>query len=200
MQTMANIIREIEDYVDELQKQFPDMSKRDIILIIKLGLVRIRKIMAINGSVSVGKKYRAMIGKRKLQKGIWENAAKKARIKWYYNHNEFDNCYYFSLSNRQFAELDQEALKKNHKVTFKKILLYKSPEECWLKRGYKHHMFRVKYPIDCGFSMYKEELSTNQYEYLGNEREKSRNKWIQQGSKSRSKPNITAKQLAKLLS
>ena len=79
---MENIIKDVEDYIDQLQEQFPEMSKRDLKQIVKIGLTRIRKILAIGARVAVGKKYRAAIGRRKRYiEDLNQLATIKSRIK-----------------------------------------------------------------------------------------------------------------------
>ena len=205
MQIMECTIKKADDYLDALQEQFPEMSKEDIKRILGLGFNFIRKIIALWGVVKIGnKKLRAEIRKTvpseaALQKNK-RDAEIKARIKWNRGIKEYDGYYYFTLSEKRYKALNKKALRKHEDINFGNIMLYKSAEECWMERMYNTRFFRVQWPIDCGFTMYKENFTTNQYEYLGNEREKSRNKWIQQRPESRSEPHLTTKQYLKLLS
>lgn len=205
MQTMECTIKKIDDYLNALQEQFPDMSKGDIKKILHLAFNFIRKIIMLAGGVRLGnKKTRALIAKKfSWEKSLQRNrgkAAIKARIKWNRGIREFDNYYYFSIPEWKYKKIDEEALKNQKEVYFGNVTLYKSAEECWLKREYNTRFFRVFWPIDCGFDMYKRKFKTNQYEYLGNEREKSSNKWIQQRPEFRSEPDLTTEQLLELLS
>lgn len=201
---MANIIKRIDDYVDQLHEKYPEMSKKDILKILKMGFNFYRKLITIGCGVNIGsKEMRTRTQKVGVKdKLAYKNklAARKARVKWNRSDKEFDGYYYFALGKNQFAELDQEKLKKRCKLKFKHIWLFKSAEECWLRHSYKDHFFKLRYPVDCGFFMYKDEFVTNDYEYLGHEREKSSNKWIQQRPKHGFKPDFTAEQLLKWLS
>ena len=201
---MANIIKRIDDYVDQLHEIYPEMSKKDILKILKMGFHFYRKLITIGCGVNIGSNEMATRTQKvgvKDKLAYKENlAARKARVKWNRSDKEFDGYYYFALGKNQFAELDQEKLKKKCKLKFKHIWLFKSAEECWLRHSYKDHFFKLRYPVDCGFFMYKDEFVTNDYEYLGHEREKSSNKWIQQRPKHGFKPDFTAKQLLKWLS
>lgn len=201
---MANIIKRIDDYVDQLHEKYPEMSKKDILKILKMGFNFYRKLITIGCGVNIGSNEMTT---RTQKVGVKDKlaykdnlAARKARVKWNRSDKEFDGYYYFALGKNQFAELDQEKLKKKCKLKFKHIWLFKSAEECWLRHSYKDHFFKLRYPVDCGFFMYKDEFVTNDYEYLGHEREKSSNKWIQQRPKHGFKPDFTAKQLLKWLS
>ena len=201
---MANIIKRIDDYVDQLHEKYSEMSKKDILKIIKMGFNFYRKLITIGCGVNIGSNEMATRTQKvgvKNKLAYKDNlAARKARVKWNRSDKEFDGYYYFALGKNQFAELDQEKLKKKCKLKFKHIWLFKSAEECWLRHSYKDHFFKLRYPVDCGFFMYKDEFVTNDYEYLGHEREKSSNKWIQQRPKHGFKPDFTAKQLLKWLS
>lgn len=201
---MANIIKRIDDYVDQLHEKYSEMSKKDILKILKMGFNFYRKLITIGCGVNIGSNEMAT---RTQKVGVKDKlaykdnlAARKARVKWNRSDKEFDGYYYFALGKNQFAELDQEKLKKKCKLKFKHIWLFKSAEECWLRHSYKDHFFKLRYPVDCGFFMYKDEFVTNDYEYLGHEREKSSNKWIQQRPKHGFKPDFTAEQLLKWLS
>ena len=201
---MANIIKRIDDYVDQLHEKYPEMSKKDILKILKMGFNFYRKLITIGCGVNIGSNEMATRTQKvgvKDKLAYKENlAARKARVKWNRSDKEFDGYYYFALGKNQFAELDQEKLKKKCKLKFKHIWLFKSAEECWLRHSYKDHFFKLRYQVDCGFFMYKDEFVTNDYEYLGHEREKSSNKWIQQRPKHGFKPDFTAEQLLKWLS
>ena len=201
---MANIIKRIDDYVDQLHEKYPEMSKKDILKILKMGFNFYRKLITIGCGVNIGSNEMTTRTQKvgvKDKLAYKENlAARKARVKWNRSDKEFDGYYYFALGKNQFAELDQEKLKKKCKLKFKHIWLFKSAEECWLRHSYKDHFFKLRYPVDCGFFMYKDEFVTNDYEYLGHEREKSSNKWIQQRPKHGFKPDFTAEQLLKWLS
>ena len=201
---MANIIKRIDDYVDQLHEKYQEMSKKDILKILKMGFNFYRKLITIGCGVNIGSNE---MSTRTQKVGVKDKlaykdnlAARKARVKWNRSDKEFDGYYYFALGKNQFAELDQEKLKKKCKLKFKHIWLFKSAEECWLRHSYKDHFFKLRYPVDCGFFMYKDEFVTNDYEYLGHEREKSSNKWIQQRPKHGFKPDFTAEQLLKWLS
>lgn len=202
---MECTIKHVDDYLDALQEQFPEMSKADIKKILKLGFNFIRKIIALWGVVKIGNKdlraeIRISVPVEQALERSKKAAAIKARIKWHRGIKEYDGYYYFSIPEKRYKGLNKKAMRKHEDLNFGNVMLYKSAEECWLKRLYNTRYFRVAWPIDCGFSMYKENFITNQYEYLGNEREKSRNKWIQQRPESRSEPNLTTKQYLELLS
>lgn len=201
---MGCTIKRIDDYMDTLKERYPEMSERDLTKILKLGFSFIRKTIAIGISAKLGSKETAVeirddINRDKTLYKAYRDATLKSRIKWNRSGKKYDDYYYFSIGKTQYDKI-KDAVEKKKEVTFSKVTLFKAPEECWLKHKYKRHFFRVLWPIECGFEIYKDKLKTDKYEYLGNEREKSRNKWIQQGSKSRSEPDITAKQLVELLS
>lgn len=201
---MGCTIKTIENYIEPLKEQFPKMTDRDLKLILKLGFNYVRKIIAIGADVSLGSKenkirIRKNVSKKAVLKRMRTDASLKARIKWNRSGKQYDDYYYFAIGKKQFEKI-KEKVENKKPITFKKIFLYKAPEECWLRHERKYYFFRVLWPMECGFEIYKDKLTTENYEYLGNEREKSRNKWIQQGPKSRSKPDFTTQQLVELLS
>ena len=51
---MANIIKRIDDYVDQLHEKYPEMSKKDILKILKMGFNFYRKLITIGCGVNIG--------------------------------------------------------------------------------------------------------------------------------------------------
>lgn len=187
---MANIIKHVDDYIVELQKDFPDVSQKDLLRIMTYGLRQFANINMMRADICLdgwGNKCWASwysSDPAKIKRLYSTNSAKKSRYKYKQDNDVWDGYYYASLGRNQFAELDQKKLKKGETLEFKNLYLFKIPEECWLKREGRYYFFRFKYPVDCGFAMIKEKYKTKDYEYLGNEWEKKRNKWVFEGFKS----------------
>jgi hypothetical protein len=55
--------------------------------------------------------------------------------------------------------------RRRQKFHFKNIYLFKVKNEVLLNKKNKH-VFRIAYPLDCGFSIYKEDVVTRNFEYI----------------------------------
>ena len=82
---MANIIKRIDDYVDQLHEKYPEMSKKDILKILKMGFNFYRKLITIGCGVNIGSNEMATRTQKigvKDKLAYKENlAARKARVK-----------------------------------------------------------------------------------------------------------------------
>jgi hypothetical protein len=55
--------------------------------------------------------------------------------------------------------------KRRQKFHFKNLYLFKIKEEVLLDKKNKH-VFRIPYLLDCGFSIYKEDVVTRNFDYI----------------------------------
>ena len=55
--------------------------------------------------------------------------------------------------------------RRRQKFEFKYLKMFKIMEEVFLEKSYKH-IFRIKYPEDCGFTMFKQNWVARDFDYI----------------------------------
>lgn len=167
-------IRKVEDYYDAVQKEFPELTKKQIDRILKYGFRSFYTHTLYGGDVlSMSPYFTMYCGKmfvdnllfyryRILKKTI------KLRIKYKRAKIRWDGYYYFGLTEKDYQNYLAQKGKKStrrRKFTFKKIFLFKILDECLLHHKYKH-IFKIKYPAENGFKIYREEMISRSFEYI----------------------------------
>lgn len=160
-----------DKYYDKLSEKFPELSRKQIDKIIKHGLMVLYMLNLYGGDVLLknpdytmyfGKLFnnKIMMGKYALIK--WRI---KLRIKYKRSRKKYDGYYYFGLSTDALEKQNYIGNNKKRIMHFEHIKLYKILEECMVDRRFDH-FFRVKYPEDCGFTMWKENYDIKNPEYI----------------------------------
>lgn len=163
-------IKDITDYTDYILEKYPFLKRSTVNRILVYGL---RVYMGYieryaNVLIDDGKGRKCRVGEsNNTDSGLKKNIARTWRFKWYKYGREWDGYYYCPISNSLFKEIDKDKLEKHLFIEFKYLKMYKIPEECFYKHRSCTHFFKIKYPLDCGFYMYKDKFRTKNYEYLG---------------------------------
>lgn len=181
------MIKTISDYIDDVQKDFPELSKTEVRDILNYGFRVFYDRTRKGCDIKIGcKDYKAwckrMVPPERILEYKREVNDRKLHTMWR-GRREFEGFYYFTLSDKEFNDLGPEKLTTSKEITFPKLYLYKLKEECHIHRHKKRHWFRLEYPLDVGWFMYKENYKTNKYEYLGDVREENLNKSIRERNK-----------------
>jgi len=160
-----------EKYYDKILKKFPELSKKQVDKIIKHGLSSLYMLNLYGGDVLLKHpKYTMYFGKLfnntllflKYSQIKWKI---KLRIKYRKAKTQYSGYYYFGLNDTIFNNLKFVYNKKRRNIHFEKMIFYKILEECTSDRRLKH-FFRVKYPEDCGFTMFKTNYTVKYAEYI----------------------------------
>jgi hypothetical protein len=86
----------------------------------------------------------------------------KERMLFKLRGEKWDGYYYIGLNDEQHNELT----KRSGVVTFKNVYCTKLKKELYHLK-YIKHIWRVPYPMDCGWKFFIKELKTKHAEYLG---------------------------------
>lgn len=160
-----------EKYYDKVLEKFPELSRKQVDKIIKHGLSSLYMLNLYGGDVLLKHpKYTMYFGKLfnnrltflKYSVIKWKI---KLRIKYKRNKTQYSGYYYFGLSDSLFDSLNFIYSKKRRNIHFKNIKFYKILEECTVDHRF-NHFFRVKYPEDCGFTMFKTDYTVKYAEYI----------------------------------
>ena len=164
-------IRQVKDYVDKLQEKFPILSKSEINKICTYGLKKFAyanrqhcDITLCNRSEDV---YTAGCGRIYLDdQKFWRNWYMKWRMKerllYHLKKIKWDGYYYIGVGYDQHEELMAQRGKKH----FRNVYPVKVKSELYHERWCKH-IWRIPYPIDCGWKFFREKIDTNKAEYVG---------------------------------
>lgn len=170
------MVKTLEDYIPQIKKEFPYLSEKMIKKILDFGLKAYfhakrfgcdilfkdqnnRKVTIFQGTLSLDplKRYNVGLAKWRLKERYLYRAKK---IEW-------DGYYYFGLTEGRYQEVKIQMENRRRKVyEFKNIFFYKVKAEIQHDHSIKH-VFRIQYPIDCGFKFYNKNFRTRNFEYLG---------------------------------
>lgn len=163
-------ITKVDDYVDEVQKIYPELSKEEIKRILTYGWKMILQYINFGNDISIiSNKFFLFIGRipssalsvfntycYKLAKRI-QYMFKRTKSKW-------DGYYYFARSERQYIDyLNQK--KKKYK-TFQNVILFKLLEECKIKEHSKPYIFRLSEDKTAWLQKFYTEIKTDKAELI----------------------------------
>lgn len=170
-------IKHIEDYYEEMQKQFPDIPLETIDKVMKFGLrsfyyhnvyggdVLIKMRKPFTFTMYCGKFFKntlSFLKYRELKMRI------KLRIKYKREKPPYSGYYYFGLSDDMFEYYKSQMKKsgrRRQKFHFKAIKFYKILEEVTYSDKW-NHVFKIPYPEDVGFTIFREDFITRDFEYI----------------------------------
>jgi hypothetical protein len=192
----------VKDYVSKIQKEFPMFSEKEINDIMIAGFRRVHFFIKTGCDVL----FTSPIYKVLFYFGELTNNSLKhyEYYKWKYKQRlrvlwrllklgkDWNKYYYFGLNEGQYEEycsqINTGRGRKRKNFKLKNILFVKIMDEMIPNKAYKH-FFRVKFPIDLGFSYYWEEYK-GEVEYLGFRNEENiininKNLWQEEVTKIR---------------
>lgn len=166
------MVTESKDYMEELQKQFPEWAKSELKEVVDYGLkifdfansngadVTLHKRGADKIIIHCGplgydslKHYRRFV----LKHGL------KERVLWKLKRKTHDGYYYIGLTQAQHEKILKQ---KGKEKVFTKVLPVRIINEIYHDKV-KKHIWRIKYPTNCGFKFYADKLTTTSAEYIG---------------------------------
>lgn len=165
------MVTQLKDYLDKVKEKYPFFSKSDLSKIILFGFRRyiwanqrhadvlLKNRIDYSTTMHCGplgtdtlKHYKRFVVKWRM----------KERALYKLSKQKWDGYYYIGLPDSQ-----QKALKKKgNKITFTHVFLTKVKKELYHDKAYKH-IWKVPWPVDCGWRFYREKLTTEYAEYLG---------------------------------
>ena len=163
-------ITNINDYVDEVAEQFPELSKEDVKRILVYGWKMILQYSSAGNDIFIfsGKLF-FFIGE--LRNNALKNfkvyctkLAKRIRFMFKRTNSQWDGYYYFTRSESQYKEYLSQS-KKKYKV-FKDVFLYKLLEEAQLANPNAPYVFRLNESKTNWMYKYYKELKTENAELI----------------------------------
>lgn len=165
------MVKEVSDYVDQVQEKFPFWTKSEIKQILIYGCKRYVEANRQHVDVTVYPTAHDQIVAHTGRLGITPLKAyhiycakyrMKERYKYKLRKTKWDGYYYIGLTENQHKKIN----KKSKKITFEKVFLTKVKKELYHTKSIKH-IWRVPMPAQCGWKFYQEKFVTNDAEYVG---------------------------------
>lgn len=163
-----------DKYYDIVLDRWPELTRKQVDKIVKHGLSSLYLYNLYGGDVLLkNNNYTMYFGKLfksgKIFYKYWQIKWKiKLRIKYKKAKTKYDGYYYFGLTDNEFKRYKAKIKstgRRREKFKFEKLFLYKILDECLLHKEYKH-IFKIKYPEDCGFTMFKTEWTARDFDYI----------------------------------
>lgn len=184
-----------EKYYDLVQQRWPELSHKQIDKIVKHGLLNLYMYNLYGADILLktndytmyfGKLFKSDLVFYKYWLIKWKI---KLRMKYLKAKTKYDGYYYFGLTESEWEKYKEQKKHRRTKMHFDQLMLFKIREECELHHQLKY-IFRVPFPEDCGFRMYKKDWTTKGVEYIAKRNkdntiepisyeQKSSNKYIQ---------------------
>ena len=170
---IINMIKYIDDYIDNISKKYPKVSKITIKKILEYGFTIFYLLNNKGADIEIhNSNYTAYCGKLFIdnnKRSIYNNIKYriKLRLLYKFNKNKYDGYYYIGLDDIIWNTYKNKILSnRKFKISLDNIKLFKIKEECTLNKD-KNHFIKVYYPIDAGWVFYKDKLIIQNYKYIG---------------------------------
>ena len=163
-------ITDVNDYVEEVAKQFPDLTQDEIKRILVYGWRMILQYVSAGNDVRISKgKLFLFIGTMPKNTFVmFKNYCYKLskRISYMYKRLKatWDGHYYFARSENQYMEYLKQS-KKKYKV-FKDVFLYKLLDEVKVREHGAIYIFRLSEDKTQWVRKYYKELKTDKAELI----------------------------------
>ena len=163
--------KEVRHYVDKVQEKFPILSKSEINKICTYGLKFYAFANRNHCDVTLfqrnGDIMTAYCGKVFLDnEHFWRNWHLKYRMKerllYHLRRTPWDGYYYIGLTQEEHDEIMAQHGKIKH---FRNVYPVKVKKELYHER-WCWHIWRVPFPIDCGWKFFREKIDTDKAEYV----------------------------------
>lgn len=167
------LIKDLDDYVDEISEKYPHISKYEIKRVLEYGFTTFYMLNKKGADVLIrNRSFSAYCGKMFLddyKRAFYNNIKKRIKLRLLYRFSQeiYSGSYYFGLTNAEWDFYQSQIKnKRRSKIKFKDLLLYKIKEESFIDKS-KTHFFEIYYPIDVGWRFIKNEITTRNFRYIG---------------------------------
>lgn len=181
-------IKNVSDYVPQVQEKFPILSKTELNKIISFGLKRYAYANRNHCDVllcnRIESPINAFCGKLTVDSlrhyKTWHVKWRmKERLLFYLHKRKWDGYYYIGVNEATHQKLLKQKGKYKH---FGNTCLVKLKKELHHEQWCKH-IWRIPFPIDCGWKFFKEDYKSDKAEYVGcNDYSKYHNAFIKNES------------------
>lgn len=163
-------LTKIDDYVDAVCEQHPELPKEEVKRILVYGWKMILQYVSSGNDISIlSPKSFFFIGRIPVSGlSTFNNYCYKLarRIQYMFKRtkSKWDGYYYFGRTESQYLEYLQQGRKKYK--TFKNVNLYKLLEECKIKEHSRQYIFRLAEDKTSWMQKYYPEIRTDKAELI----------------------------------
>lgn len=163
-------ITKVNDYVDEVAEQFPDLTRDEVKRILVYGWKQIIQYVSAGNDIQIMTPDifffigRIPVNSLKAFKNYCSKLAKKIEYMFKRTNSEWDGYYYFTRSENQYIEYLKQDRKK-YKV-FKDVFLYKLLDEVKVKDSVNPYIFRLAEDKTRWMHKYYPEIKTDKAELI----------------------------------
>lgn len=163
-------ITNVNDYVDEVQKKFPELTKNEVKRILVYGWKQIIQYVSAGNDVSViTSTLFFFIGKLPVSalanfKNYCYKLQKRIAYMFKRSNSEWDGYYYFARSENQYIEYLKQS-KKKYKI-FKNVFLYKLLDQLKVKEHGSPYIFRLSEDRTTWLKKFYPEIKTDKAELI----------------------------------
>lgn len=163
-------VTNVNDYVDVVHEQFPELTKEEVKRILSYGWKMILQYKSFGNDIQViAPNFFFFIGRIPVSKLSTFNTycyklAKRIRYMFKRTKSIWDGYYYFALTENQFIDYLKQKRKK--KKVFNKVFLYKLLEECKVQQYSHPYIFRMRDDMMKSYSRYYETIKTDKAELI----------------------------------
>lgn len=163
-------ITDVNDYVSDVQKQYPELTEQEVKRILTYGWKMILQYKSFGNDIHIlSPKFFFFIGQIPLSALALFNTycyklAKRVQYMFRRTKSSWDGYYYFARSESQYIEYLQQA-KKKYKV-FKNVKLYMLLEECKISEHAQPYIFRLNEDKTAWYRKFYYEIRTDKAELI----------------------------------
>ena len=163
-------LTKIDDYVDAVWEQHPDLSREEIKRILVYGWKMILQYISFGNDVSmISNHFFLFIGKIPSSalaafNNYCYKLAKRIQYMFMRTKSTWDGYYYFARSESQYMDYLKQS-KKKYK-TFPNVILYKILDECKIKEHSKSYIFRLAEDKTAWYQKFYKEIKTDKAELI----------------------------------
>lgn len=163
-------ITNINDYVEQVHKKFPELTESEVKRILVYGWKMILQYKSQGNDISIiNRDFFFFIGnipKNTLELFKTYCFKLSRKIQWMFKktHSTWDGYYYFTRSENQYQEYLKQS-KKTYKV-FKDVFLFKLLDECKVSDSFAPYIFRLSENKSRSMRKYYPEIKTKNAELI----------------------------------
>lgn len=163
-------ITTVNDYVDDVWKEYPELSREEVKRILVYGWKMILQYVSFGNDISIlSQKFFFFIGKIPVSALAAFNTycyklAKRIQYMFRRTKAKWDGYYYFARNDNQYEDYIKQN-KRKYKV-FQNVMLYKLLEECKIKEHSKSFIFRLSEDKTAWFQKFYKEIKTDKAELI----------------------------------
>jgi hypothetical protein len=161
------MLKEVKDYLPELQEKFPYLCKKDIKLAVEYGwrMLYWYTLYGCDSLITMPREnfwcYFGYLTSDSLRHFTYyiKRLCKKIRILYHHKKPEWNGYYYFGLNEEEYSDLKKTKTQVGRKrvhFTFGKKVSYKILDEAKIRYSWSRCIIGYKYPVDMKDSFYTE--------------------------------------------